>query len=284
MIRRLLPLLLVLASCAPLKPQRVSDLVISDQRVWQGEVRISGVVRVTREGQLTLLPGTKLLFARIDRDGDDIGDAELLVEGKLIALGTAEQPILLSSGEEQPAPGDWKFLYLDYARRAEIAHLISEYAYSGIQIHFCKAAISHGEFRHNVDGVRFSTANISLTDSYLHHNRHGIRYEERGGKGVVRHNRISDNQIGIFAVTRGAGQTLFEYNDIVDNRPYQVKLGLQQPESLDFPRNWWGDVSGLSPLTVFDQRKDRSLGRVTGSEPLARPVERIRIDKKENIP
>lgn len=264
--------LLLVTSCAPLRPQSVGDLVISDQRVWQGEVHISGVVRVTREGHLTLLPGTTLIFQRLDKDGDGIGDAELVVEGALIARGTAEKPILLTSGAKIPQPGDWKFLYLDYARQAEIEHLISEYAYSGLQVHFCRAQISFSEFRYNVDGIRFSTANIELNNSNLHHNRHGIRFEERGGKGVVRYNRLHNNQIGIFAVTRGAGRTLFEQNNIVDNNPYQVKMGLQQSQALDFPHNWWGDVRGLLPETVFDQHQDSSLGKVSGSDALTQPV------------
>jgi hypothetical protein len=250
----------------------VKDLVISDARIWQGEVQVSGIVRVTQTGSLTLLPGTRVIFQRKDNDADGIGDAELVVEGRFMAQGTADQPILLTSGAATPRPGDWKFLYFDYARQVDIAHLISEYAYSGVQVHFCRARIVESEFRHNIDGVRFSTANITLLQSYLHHNRHGIRYEERGGRGVVRQNRISENQIGIFAVTRSAGQTLFADNDIVANQPYQIKLGLQQTNSLDFPRNWWGDVSGLSPETVFDQRKDRNLGRVSGSEPRDHPA------------
>lgn len=268
--------LFLFTSCAPYQLAEVADLVISDAQVWQGDIRINGSIRVTREGSLTLMPGTRLIFSRIDRDADGIGDSELFVEGKFVARGTKSQPILLTSAEENPQPGDWKFLYFDYARKAEIEYLISEYAYSGVQVHFCRAQIGRSEFRFNIDGVRFSTANIILENSYLHHNRHGIRYEERGGRGVVKQNRISDNQIGIFAVTRGAGRTLFEQNDIVDNKPYQVKMGMQQSTDLNFPRNWWGDVRGLSAETVFDQRRDRSLGRVTATKPLDRPIDASR--------
>lgn len=272
MARFLFPIMLILLICPVVSAVELSDTVISGQQTWGGDVHISGVVRVTREGQLTILPGTRILFARKDLDGDGIGDGELLVEGRIIAIGDIDRPILFSSSEADPQPGDWKFLYLDYARRADLRHIVSEYAFSGIQVHFCKATIEGSEFRNNIDGVRFSTANIQLTHSNIHHNRHGIRFEERGGKGFVRGNRISANDVGIFAVTRAEGRTLFELNDITENSPYQVKMGLQQHEALDFPRNWWGDVSGLSEKTVFDQRQDRSLGRVTGSQPLSGPV------------
>lgn len=264
-------LLCLLTPAVSLSATEFGDLVISDRQVWHGEIQIKGRVRVTREGHLTLQPGTKVLFSRIDLDADGIGDAELFVEGEFVARGTQQRPILLTSAEPNPQPGDWKFLYFDYARKAEMEYLISEYAYSGVQLHFCRADIGFSEFRYNIDGVRFSTANITLKHSYLHHNRHGIRFEERGGKGVVQQNRISENQIGIFAVTRSEGRTRFEQNDIVANSPYQVKMGLQQSVALDFPHNWWGGVSGLSAETVFDHRKDRTLGRVTGSMPLSRP-------------
>lgn len=267
-------IVLLLSSCVPRQAQvrLVGDLVINDRQVWRGDIQVSGVVHVTREGQLILLPGTRLFFARIDRDQDDIGDGELLVEGELQALGTKDQPILLTSAEIRPRPADWKFLYLDYARKVDVAYLISEYAYSGVQIHFCRAQIRNSEFRYNVDGVRFSTANIELTESYIHHNRHGIRFEERGGKGHIYRNLIRQNEIGVFAVVRCADKTLFEYNDFEQNVPYQVKMGLKQHRSLNFPRNWWGYATGLSPETVFDQSNDPTLGQVMAPEPLPEAV------------
>lgn len=260
--------------------RQVGDLVISDEQIWSGDIEISGVVQVTREGRLMLQPGTRLLFARIDRNEDGIGDAELLIEGEFEAKGTADQPILLTSAAANPQPADWKFLYFDYARKVEINYLISEYAYSGVQIHFCRAQIRNSEFRYNIDGVRFSTANVQLSDTSIHHNRHGIRYEERGGRGRIRHNRVYQNEIGIFAVVRCADKTLFEYNDFEQNAPYQIKLGLKQQRSLNFPRNWWGDATGLAQETVFDQFNDPVLGRVFAPEPLKLPIGRIFLPKE----
>ncbi len=267
-------LLGLLLSCAPLRPvQQLADMVITGNQVWQGDVHIRGIVTVKKGAHLEIRPGTRVIFEKLDKDGDGIGDGEILVEGSLYAVGTAEQPILLTSGAENPQPMDWKFLYLDFAKQAEIAHLISEYAYSGVQIHFCKAKVTNSEFRYNIDGVRFSTVNIELANNYIHHNRHGIRFEERRGSGRVYHNQISDNEIGIFAVTRSKNQTLFELNNLVGNRDYQVKLGFEQPHDLSFPRNWWGGLTGerLSE-SFFDRKFERNLGRVTAPEPLSTPV------------
>jgi hypothetical protein len=275
----LVSILLVLTGACRLAPQPLSaplqlgDTVISDAVTWGGEVRIRGTVTVKKTGALTIRPGSRILFERIDHDGDGIGDAEIYVEGTLLAQGTAAEPILFSSAAVDPRPADWKFLYLDYARRAELAHIIAEYAYSGVQVHFCKATVRDSEFRYNVDGVRFSTVNIEVARNRIHHNTHGIRYEERRGSGSVHQNEIVDNEIGIFVVTRSDDRTLFRDNNIV-SRQYNVKLGLDQAGDVTFPHNWWGtrETAALR-ATIYDHDADATLGRVRTPDPLPAPLD-----------
>jgi hypothetical protein len=274
LIASLLASAALLTGCAATgAPLLLGDAVIEGDAVWRGEVRVEGVVTVKKGGSLTILPGTRVVFARIDRDGDGIGDSELLVEGALTARGTAEAPILLTSGAGRPRKGDWKYLYLDFARPSVVEHVIAEYAYSGIQVHFGQARVLDSVFRHNVDGVRFSTVNIEVAGNRIHDNTHGLRYEERRSTARIHHNDIVDNDIGIFAVTRCEDRALIEYNNITGNRQYQVKLGLEQRGDLTLPRNWWGVAdSGAIAGSFFDARFDRSLGRVRAPEPLPRPV------------
>jgi len=265
----------LLSGCAVARPPlELTDTVIDGAQVWSGEVRIHGVVTVKKTGHLTILPGTRIVFAPLDRDGDGIGDGELLVEGGLVARGTAQAPIVFTSGAAQPAPADWKYLYLDFARQGEIAHVISEYAYSGVQIHFCRATVTASEFRYNVDGLRFSTVNLVAAGNRLHHNTHGVRFEERRSQAQLHHNDIRDNDIGLFVVTRSDDAAQIESNNIAGNRQYNVKLGLEQPGDVTLPRNWWGTTdAALIETTFFDARHDPALGRVRAPEPLAGPVD-----------
>ena len=270
----ILALLLLCACARPASPTlELTDAVITGEATWSGEVRITGVTVVKKGAKLTILPGTRVVFMPLDRDGDDIGDSELLIEGSLIAKGTAEAPILFTSGAAEPKPADWKFLYLDFCQQGEIEHIVSEYAYSGIQVHFCKAAVKNSTFRHNLDGVRFSTVNIEVAGNRIHDNRHGLRYEERRSQAHIHHNDIRDNDIGIFVVTRSDNRALVEYNNITGSRQYQVKMGLEQPTDVSFPRNWWGtaDPKAIAE-SFFDHRYDPHLGRVTAPEPLTEPV------------
>lgn len=270
-----LPLLLVAClATPPLQPLHLRGETVIDAEVhWSGEVLIEGRVIVTRSGSLTIAPGTRVRFVRFDEDGDGIGDGELLVEGSLSALGTARAPILFTSAADEPQKADWKYLYLDFARHGELAHVISEYAFSGVQVHFCRASIRDSVFRHNVDGVRFSTVNLELAYNDIHDNSHGIRYEERRGTAQVHHNTIRANDIGIFVVTRGEDRSLFERNNLAGNHHYSVKMGLTQTADVSLPRNWWGTTdSEAIAQTLFDARIDASLGRVHVREPLAAPV------------
>ena len=269
--------LLLLVGCArpPAAPPvlHLTDAVIEGEAVWSGEVRITGVVVVKKSGHLTILPGTRVLFTPIDIDGDGIGDSELLVEGGIVARGTPEQPILFTSAAENPQKSDWKFLYLNFAREGVIEHIISEYAFSGIQVHFCQASVKNSVFRHNVDGVRFSTVNLEVSGNLIHDNTHGLRFEERRGRAHVHHNEIRDNDINIFVVTRSDDNSLIEYNNITNSRLYHVRLGFDQTSDLTLPRNWWGsaDPQEIRPL-IFDHEFDTHLGRVAIPEPLPAPL------------
>ena len=270
----LLAIILLSGCVAARPPLELADTVIDDAQVWEGEVRIRGVVTVKKDGHLTIRPGTRIIFTPLDRDGDGIGDGELLIEGGLVARGTAAAPIVFTSGAAQPQAADWKFLYLDFAREGEIAHVISEYAYSGVQIHFCRARVTDSEFRYNVDGLRFSTVNLVAAGNRMHHNTHGVRYEERRSQAELHHNDIRDNEIGVFVVTRSDDAARIEYNNIAGNRQYNVKMGLEQRGDVTQPRNWWGSSDPAAiERTFFDARHDPALGRVRAPEPLAGPID-----------
>jgi hypothetical protein len=264
-----------LAGCAPgPSALKLKDTVIDHETVWRGEVTIDGIVTVKKSGRLVIEPGTRVLFVRRDHDGDGIGDSELLIEGALIARGTAQSPIVFTSASAEPQRADWKYLYLDFATEVVIDYIVSEYAYSGLQIHFCRARVTNSIFRHNVDGLRFSTVNLLAAGNRMYDNRHGLRYEERRGKAHLHHNDIRDNDVGLFVVTRSTDNALIEQNNIVDNRQYNVKLGWQQPGDVTLPHNWWGTAEPQAiKKTFLDQDIDGSLGRVSAPQPLVAPVD-----------
>ncbi|WP_025322871.1 right-handed parallel beta-helix repeat-containing protein [Deferrisoma camini] len=240
---------------------------ITGRTEWSGEVVLDRIVVVRSGGELVIAPGTRVRFRRVDWDGDGIGDAEITVEGRLTARGTAERPIDLASAEPEPRPGDWKYLMVNFASGAELEFVRVRYAFSGIQVHYSPATIRRCEFADNVDGVRFSTADLTLEGSWIHHNTHGIRFEERGHPARVEGNEISDNEVGIFAVTRCGGGTVFRSNNLRANR-VPVKLGWEQERGLRFPGNYWGGLSADQVVEASLDGRERRGGRGVDVRPV----------------
>jgi hypothetical protein len=96
---------------------------------------------------LTIEPGAVLQFPRMTPTSPgarvyfgSVGNAPNDLVGVLNAQGTAAQPILFTSGELAPAPGDWAGLYLLAATGSRLDHVTVEYAgaFSGIVSANCR--------------------------------------------------------------------------------------------------------------------------------------------------
>ncbi|MHB8834610.1 MAG: NosD domain-containing protein [Candidatus Methylomirabilia bacterium] len=246
---------------------------IAADSVWRGEVTVVGQVVVKKGATLTIEPGTTVRFAWSDEDGNGIGDGELAVEGSLLARGTRERPITFTSAREQPAPKDWTFLIISTSRGSLVERCVFEYGFTGLQVHLSSVTVRNNRFRRNFEALRFSTSEIVVERNEIAGNTYGIRYESRGSSGTVTGNTIADNEYGFFPVVKNtSGVRIFE-NNIV-NRGYNVKMGAEQREDLDFRGNWWGTaVPEAVAEGFFDKRQDGSIGRVLFEPFLKKAVE-----------
>jgi hypothetical protein len=247
---------------------------LAADETWQGEVVVRGSVIVPKGVTLTVLPGAVVRFEKLDVDGDGIGDSELYVEGRLVAEGTAARPIRFTSAEASPAPRDWKYIYLDLSEKSSLAHCVSEYAFSGVQIHFASASVRRCTFRHCVDGFRFSTADGRFEGNRMTGNVYGVRYEERNSRAELVGNEITGNQVGIFCVTASKGTATIRGNRILGNEQYDFKLGDRQRDDIPAGGNWWGTADPAAiRARIFDRGAEADLGRVLFEPPLAAPPE-----------
>jgi len=263
---------LLLAGCAGAPRQPVGSApgekalpvrAVAGGETWSGEIRVRGSVVVPKGAILTILPGTVVRFEKIDVDGDGIGDSELYVEGTLVAEGTVERPILFTSAEEAPAPRDWKYLFINLSRKTVLSHCISEYAFSGVQVHFSRASISRCWFRNCVDGLRFSTAEGTFERNRMTGNVYGVRYEERNSKVILTRNDITGNKVGVFCVMESPGKITIRENRIHGNDDYDFKLGNRQRADIPAQGNWWGSSDPQAiRARIFDRRMEPELGTV----------------------
>ncbi len=280
------------APSPPVVSGPLGDTVLGEDATWEGEVIVEGVVVVGRRATLTIRAGATVRFARIDRNGDGVGDGELRVLGRLLVRGEAGSPVRFTSAEkENPRPADWSYVLL-FASRGEsvIEHGIFEYAFTGVQVHFSKALIRDSVFRKNVEGLRFGRAELVVENSEIAENTYGIRQHRIEGPVRIVGNDIAGNRVGVFLVPSGQNTLDFSAegyraderyrspsvvrgNNIAGNREYNYRLGERFRYDIDLANNWWGSARPEEIAKgIFDRYDDPSLGRVVFRPFLTRPA------------
>lgn len=244
------------------EPLRYDKGVIDTDTRWSGTVYVKGQTVVKKGATLTIEPGTVVRFEWSDEDGDEIGDGELNVEGNIVARGAKDNMITFTSAKEAPAAKDWTFLMISVNKGSIVEYCVFEYAFSGVQVHYSTATIRNNIFRNNFEGVRFSTTNVVIEHNEFTNNEYGVRYESRGSQTEIRDNLFTDNEYAFFPVQKCTDSVKITGNTIMSTN-YNVKMGDNQREDLDFGNNWWGtkDPAAIE-AKFFDKRKDESLGRV----------------------
>lgn len=263
MVTRLVLLtVLLLTGCVGLDAggrKLLQEQTINRDTVWQGDYLIDGKVRIVGGATLTLQPGTRLFFARHDRDQDGLGDAALELEhASLVARGTARQPIEFRSAEADPQPGDWLELKVDFARRLELSYCLIRDSAHGLHAHFSKGTIEDSVLRNNIDGTRFGQGRFSVRRCLVADNR---------GKGLNFRNSEVDIS-GCLLRGNRAGLFIFETdrplhvagNNFVANG-HHVRLGDFFTGDISLGRNWFGSRDPQQVATLlYDRGEDPSIG------------------------
>lgn len=267
-VRLLLLLTLLLGACAP--PSRLSppppspvlsNLEIHQDTEWRGSIVIDGSVKLFKGATLRIHPGTDIAFVRRDNDRDGLGDGVLIVEGRLLAEGTAAAPIRFRSAEAEPQPGDWLEIRVDFSRETVLRHCrISHSAYT-LHAHFTKGRVEDCVIRHNIDGSRLGQARFVFAHNLIEQNQgKGINF--RNSTVEITRNIIRHNGSGIF---------LFENDrelDIRHNNFYgnleNFRLGDFYTGDVHLSDNWWGTGDPeVAAQTIYDRKQDPAIGTVT---------------------
>ncbi|MCK4509018.1 MAG: PQQ-binding-like beta-propeller repeat protein [Desulfuromonadales bacterium] len=257
--------LLCCSGCAPTLAVKDATLYgndyISEDTVWSGNILIDGTVKVAKGATLTIAPGTDIAFVRRDADEDGLGDAVLAVEGRLMALGTRQQPIRFHSAAENPQPGDWLEIRVDFSQEVHLRYCdIRDSAYT-LHAHFTRGVVEDCTIHHNIDGCRLGQATFTFRNNLIEHNQgKGINF--RNSTVAVHHNILRFN---------GSGMFLFENDrdlDIHHNNFYgnldSLHLGDFYTGDVAVHHNWWGSADpDAAQATIYDRSKDPEIGQVT---------------------
>ena len=264
------------------------DYTIESDTVWQGNISIGGKVLVKRGVTLTIEPGTVIKFDKVDKDKNSIGDGEIIVEGRIIAKGSAESRIIFTSVLENGEARDWAHVMLLATGSDNLFEYCEfRYAFSGIQLIYSGAAIRNCVFTRNQEGIRFNKANLVLEHNNFFENEVGVRFASLEGKVVIRDNVINNNSVGILFMQpqrktvdfetdtppTGFELPLITNNNIFGNLDYNFKMGERKSIDLDMRNNWWGSAKKEEiEASVFDKNADSSLAAIIYSPCLEQPA------------
>lgn len=206
----------------------------------------------------------------------------ITILGTLVAHGTAENPIIFTSLEDDTAGGDtnedgtsttpkdrqWTHLQFNAGSTGSFDHTIVRYGgnffltfNTGIENNGGTVSIGHTILTHNgFDGFGQRSGHTTISNSDISHQSTGIMMS--GGEIVVSSTRIHDSTIGIhhqngsLLITHSeldhndVGISVFTHGSITvsdssihDNATSGISNS-NEIISVDAHNNWWGDVSG----------------------------------------
>ena len=162
-----------LLSClfSHLAAQNLVSGTISTNTFWtasNGPYLVTGDVTVLPAVTLTMEAGTELLFEP---------ETRMIVEGRLVAIGTKTDSIIISSNNVVPEAGDWSGIQIE----GEIAMQFVRASYATRLLSFLGGgraldAIAHVEFSRNDTAIiseKTHADTIRLEEVHVHHNRVG---------------------------------------------------------------------------------------------------------------
>ena len=152
---------------------------IFEDTIWAGEVLVGHSVFVPDGVTLTILPGTHVRFVPCRGYRASCDRLSLRVEGTLIAVGTAEDPIWFTSAADDPTNGDWSMVSLaNVSDETTIQFAIFEFGQQGINLWNSSPTICDVIVRwNNWEGI--------YLESYCHPTIERARIYQNGYNGIA---------------------------------------------------------------------------------------------------
>jgi len=249
-------------------------LYIETDSTWSGDVRVAGVVHVRKSATLTILPGTRVRFAQ--RSFPQAADSHegfiapgIRVEGRIVAAGTEDKPILFTS-EGTAVPGSWDKILFTFSEGNRFERVVFEGARYAFHSHFSGIEVRDCVFRDNEEGVRLGTSRVRIEGSVFTRNLvRGINFREC--RNTILRNLVYGNGDGIFLHSRTEGSVVRE-NAIYGNRNFNLRLGDLHAGDIDVSGNWWGTGDEeAARRTIHDGSSTQGVGAARIAPVLARP-------------
>jgi parallel beta-helix repeat protein len=176
---------------------------LKGQVLWQGEVVLKGTVTVVPTAVLTIAPGTTVRASSVE--------AQLAVQGILIAAGNAQQPIVFA------APPGWRGIDFSEARAgSRFAFVRFDGAQTAISTISTSFAVSNSTFRNCGTAIKLvREASPRIEDCLFDANEIGIDNEMKSAPQIRRNRFVGHKNSAILVSHNSTGpieRNTFEKN------------------------------------------------------------------------
>lgn len=258
--------LLLPAGCLHPRPPRVVTGTLDGDMTWSGEVHLAGDVTLGPGAHLTIRPGSTIRFLPPAGFPGELTDhphfpgSELIVRGRLTAIGTSAAPITFQALDDAAPAGSWGAVNFMEGGEGDFRYSIFRHADSAVHAWSARVSIEESLFERNLVGIRFNSSRMRIENNLLRNNGAAIRFHF--GEPVVRSNRFTGNQVNLF-ITSHPRDYLFENNLFGAPLDYHVVLGEEVPEDVQLAKNGWegAPATGVNNL-FFDGRRVPYIGLV----------------------
>jgi hypothetical protein len=135
---------------------------LTEDTEWSGEVVVDGALTIAPQTTLTIAPGTLVGFRR---SADESGAAAILiVQGRIVAKGTSDKPILFRSYLREAKSGSWQGIMLLASEKKNLLEYCRvEGAETGLDASFSSLALKNAFFTTCRTGLRFQDCFVRIS-------------------------------------------------------------------------------------------------------------------------
>jgi len=148
---------------------------INRDQVWNGDILIRRRIRVARGATLKIMPGSRVFFEYIDYDGDGLGDAEIMVVGRIIAIGSTDKEIEFLPLDNSKRWAGIRIIDSD-TKSNVFEHVKIKNAIRGIHGHFAAVSIKDSRFENNISNLEFQDSKFYVDRCLFTNSLTGIRF------------------------------------------------------------------------------------------------------------
>lgn len=219
--------------------------------------------------ELAIEPGTKVVSKYYQR---------IRVDGSIKAQGSELKPISFAL-----AGGNIELWYSN-GEVGQVHNSFTWTTFDSTYLHseYSTAAIDHCTFR-NVEGSPFEPGVVRILASgyiqthirnslFIDNNSTAVYYASYGGdgEGVIEHNTITDNEVGIHIVSYGEPLQVSD-NNILDNTTFNAVLEkrIGGTDTIDISNNWWGTTNLNQIAAAVYDYSDNPMNAMSIIEPIS---------------